>query len=725
MKYSIMYPIGKLKSLGLLLCLLLLLAACGAAGGGGSGGDGTPNDDPPADTNFICETQGYPCTLGEVTDAVLERSDALLVEAKSKIELGESYEQVLAWIKSHSDVAEAVVDVNGLYFRVEGGVPTWLIEPTVREEVESVLRPQEIVGRDTNRDTDKPKKDALLISPFFWQWGSTKDPTNSLEATLQGIPDYKGGVKKLQNKSEPPAPTDQIPSTGNIKVSDFKGWHEYDIVYVSSHGGRRDIEGEGCEELWGISLEWCLVSVTSGERVKSSSVAKKKYGDNPGIRTTGISGVDGIYLTLTADFFRDEYGLSVLNPGLDKAVVFIDTCNSYYNSTLATSLAGGSSAFFGWGGSVLCTFRTTVTDVVFDLLAKGYTARQAFNKVKKDKVDPPGDVELEMNSSGDDLRILELPELQHPTTGTRLEDGASLQIRGTPGDGTNDALELVVDVTGVIDPDDTGGIGTSQADDPAELYTLKFFADNQEVGASNLGRPPRDRAEVVPLDEVTHRLTYLADLPFDLPEDGKDVALKVEVLLPEGGVSDYEVDVRLVGAGCEFRAVLSGHRNEDITARAVKLTEETDLGLFGTADAYLNDAGALTHIDFAGPLQGRTFNGGFGGQSPAVPGSRLPSIPVGSTGSFDVNGHAWVGPWDNPDGGYTVANVAPVWYDPDWQPLTLTISEFTEEYVTGRISGEVHDFEDESGPEPLVSFIDIEFQALTTRTGSGSRCLTD
>ena len=53
-----------------------------------------------------------------------------------------------------------------------------------------------------------------------------------------------------------------------------------------------------------------------------------------------------------------------------------------------------------------------------------------------------------------------------------------------------------------------------------------------------------------------------------------------------------------------------------------------------------------------------------------------------------MNGLASVG---DRAGGYEIQNVAPISTDPEREPLKLEITEFTDDYVAGRLTGEVRE----------------------------------
>jgi hypothetical protein len=533
------------ESIVILTALMIVLAGC------------SPAPDPPTppgpSEELACEVNDYPCTLGEVSDAVLDRSDELLADVKTMVEAGTNFSEALAWISDQDGVVQARADDSGVYFRVDGGVPTWLLAPQDRSL--NALHPQGVVGRGTPRDADAPKKNAIVIAPFTWQWGPN-DPSNNVINTLRRIGDYKDRlqdrVEVRQNNVVPPLPTVAQPSTGNVKVSDFMGWEAYDVIYVSSHGGLRDDEGGDCG-----FFEWCLVSVTSGERVLDCKTGKVLYGDREGIRCTAIIGITGTFLTLTSEFFRNEYGL--FKAGLDEAVIFIDSCHSYNNSTLANQLGGGSSSFFGWDSSVGCSFGATVTSNLFQFLSNGLTAEEAFDEINDRGIDPAGGPELELSSSGEDLRIRELPSLRHRTSGVALEEGAVLFIEGTPGDGVNDELIFVVDVMGIRE----GGSGPVSVQGDASEFNVRFLVDGVEVGADNVGNPVR--GESVQVDEFTYRLTLRTALGFDVPEGGKEV--EVEALIDpllEGGRTFHRVERVMLNPRCFWQIEVVGSSRDGV-----------------------------------------------------------------------------------------------------------------------------------------------------------------
>jgi hypothetical protein len=248
------------------------------------------------------------------------------------------------------------------------------------------------------------------------------------------------------------------------------------------------------------------------------------------------------------------------------------------------------------------------------------------------------------------LRLYDIPTLTDPrvpTSGPALLDGARLQIEGTAGDGNNDRVKLAVDLMGVIDPEDTdqplpyvpafpppgsdetpsvarrstpgGNValyappwgndvavrGQEAAEgDATHLYSLRFFLDDQEIGSDNLGDAIDRQAEgategsakVTDLGNAAYRYQFTTSLPFDVDPGGTQATLRVVVRLPEGGVSDYEVDVMLVPPDA----------GATITVGSQTWEFELDT-TFADSGCIESDAGVLTGGFVDGDLLGVSF----------------------------------------------------------------------------------------------------------------------
>jgi len=593
----------------------LLVVSCG-------GGDGSDDGTPGASLDDCIAEDGYPCRRDQVDAAVLELEGEHADRLAELLEEG-TREDAYAWIRAQEGVVETFLDETTLMFRVDGGMPVVSIDslgaappgaaapssedaqgaasvrfeppdslpPVLASESDQIgagsagelpnLPDAGVVGDGTDRDNSKNRKKALILTPFEWQrWSMFEVPAEaSPTEILREIPDYSHDPSDVKHV------TDE-----NVTPKSFQGWEAYDVLFVQTHGGN-----------------W-----SSGQWIASG--VKAFWGAGPGITftslcsalTAGYSGIVGlscgwinsggdryVVLGMLPRFFNEEYGQ---HGGLDKAIIYVGGCFTA-DTQVADALAGSSSAYLGWTDNVWIHEEPEAAQALLWLLARDaptgrLTVLQALLKLHENGlgsgvrfgVNSPA---LKIRENGDEpkkLRLYDLPTLRDPKTptsgGPGLQDGAQLKIKGTPGDGENDQLELAVEVIGVIDPEDTSagdanvmrvdgaldlhnrsrlngrgqGIGAAlsvaQAGDARDLYNLRFLIgdDEEELGADNLGRVLNPTAAVEKLGDTTYRYTFTADLPFDVDPEGTETSLKVVVDLPEGGISDYEVDVTLVGS---------------------------------------------------------------------------------------------------------------------------------------------------------------------------------
>lgn len=537
-----------------------VLVACGGGGGGTGGSLPEPEPDPSPGVAPNCIVQGYPCTTGEVDPSILELEGAY-VDALVRRLATETYEQALEWISSQDGVVEAEADASSLVFRLDGNQPTFIVGTTADDPDATLVRQpngpaassspspwlvdaQGVVGEGTDRETHQNRKRALFLEPFQFELG---DRFGQHIDELRRIPDYPhdpGDVRLAFNSAVGPEA--------------FKNWDEYDAIFVSTHGGQFS------KGTWiGTGIERTYEKGESSFKELCDEV-KQGYEEVVGLKCGVIGdeskGEQMVVLGLFADFFQDEYGRK---GGLDKAIVYMGGCLTLTdNYDLADALSGSSSAYYGWDATVFTHKHPLAIDaLLFMLIVRGTTAENALDiACLADLCGGPswGSAEdgatLRQYRNGSEprgLRLYDVASLNEPRNPrTRLSDGDTLSIIGTPGDGDPDQLEIVAEFIGIVDPDDTrGGLGTAQVDDVAALYDFAFFIDGVDIGADNLGDPKNDSATMVQLDEGNYRYSYTADLPFDVPEDGMSVTLEIEVQLPEGGISDYEVDIDLGGLG--------------------------------------------------------------------------------------------------------------------------------------------------------------------------------
>lgn len=723
---------------------VLAFAACSSPSTSHDGDDGTPA------TELDCERVGFPCSIADVPDTVWELEARYVEQLLRRLEGGATTSEALAWIRSRPEVVTAEADASSFVFRVEGGQPSWILRPLLPATASAVpvtdatLGPSGVVGDGTDRDDDEPdnRKRALILAPFFWQWGADEylaDVASDLRALEadKGVADYNHDFKDadflFDNLVTPATFGAKIASTDDESlVATQRDWRDYDAIFVHTHGGQysedtfvatgvvqafdHTIDGEAkriCEILKG------PYEATAGDGVRCGTVIDKGADGDVYYRTLGI----------TTDLFRDAY-----EQGLDKAIVLMGGCLTLAKDDMANALVGDDTVYLGWTDAVETVMGGSTVGALLDrLIQRGEPVRTALASVCRDvgcggpawdgKFNGNPVLETRGSSRAENLRLYDLPALRDPetpTNTTRLEDGTTLQILGVPGDGENDALELVVDVAGVVDPDDPGGGGGPAAlvdpashGSPADLYSLRFFVDDEEVAIDSLGSHRNPTASVTQLDATRYRYAFEAALPFDLPEGGKDVNLKVEVRLPEGGSSersDHEVDVRLEGALCGWNLSFVGSGNAgSYEGDFVALVRGTSAG--GTTNLILQTSAQTSFPGVAIQLFERL---------PEAPATLLLGASTGEDRrELDLDGGMTL---TFPDGtkyssshGNPCCGADPTATLPP--PTVFTLTKNDELHVTGEVSGTLFTLTDDPDTSFETGSAELQFLA-----GDGGSC---
>jgi len=496
-----------------------------------------------------------------------------------------TYAAALNWITAQPEVVAADAREGILMFRLAGGMPFFIVEPissqgpsasepTTPVNVASASgttpirwarptgtgtapAPARVVGELTTRDNGQNRKKAIFLTPFAWQGLSMfeevgPDPIDH----LREIPDYSHAPEDVQHIQN-----------GQVTPRAFQGWKDYDAIFVETHGGTLD--GHTFIAT-GIIQEW-LPNAPLGEFTRICNALIQPYADLHGIDCGIVPVGEKEYLTvgLLPAFFAQQY-----SGGLESAIVYIGGCNSAALDDTARILAGSTSAYVGWTGITFFDREPRAAALLVWMLVlhgRGETIEGALKTLANEGLNggpdfgpneggsymgffPTGDTEQKQ------LRLYAVPTLRDPNStqseGPGLLDGAELRIKGVVGDAVDDFLEIAVDLYGIIDPENSGAsssgfndISLSQARDAADLYYLSFYLgeDELDIGRDNLGRMINPTATVIQLGDGRYRYTFTAALGFDVQPDAAAMPLKVVVELPEGGTSDYEVDVTLVG----------------------------------------------------------------------------------------------------------------------------------------------------------------------------------
>lgn len=488
--------------------LILVLAGCSSDGG-------TPlAPDPPdpdstgnPDARLECDRVGYPCSVAGVSAALLGQTQLLADSAAALMAGGMAPAGVRSWLSERDGVAEVQGDDHALRFRLAGAVPVWVFDDGTaateggRGQV-GILPPpahRDVVGGET------PEKRALVLSPFAWQFG-VYDEGPGVSTILGNTRGYAGGVeyRQVATQTGPPLPLDA-----------YRGWANYDVVHVSTHGATICDE-HGCRATMSVAID----------NRDFEEVAATWHGTGVTFSVGSTSG--NRYVNLEADFFLEHY-----TEGMGNTLVYLSACETLQGSTtdLADAIRGNEGVFLGWSAPVASAHARNAALAFYARLSEaGVTAGTAYDDLGDLKsgqwVNGQGHtvtafLRITTRQAGGDLRLRDIPWLEHPDGGGPMEDGAHVAIHGTLGDGRADSLPYRIRVDGV--------------DAPPASFAVRVQVDG-------VGAPARTLTEAEADGEMSWILTGVAPMGRDLVED-ETLTMRVTIELPDGGTSSSSVDV--------------------------------------------------------------------------------------------------------------------------------------------------------------------------------------
>lgn len=595
---------------------LLVLSACmffGAVEPDSKPIDGDPQAGSGGGQTLECEIEGYPCSYADADPASLERSAEALDEAAAVLDETESIEAAAEVLKNRSDLAELLYGHEAISFRLEGGPEMWLVNGAALSpgekgpgagraaastvSIDLSLPSSEVLQDDgpigESRSGEEPFKKALILSPFWWDFGG--DETQELASLIRQAHrnyscadcevDWKHNTVRDRGEDEPPEQyllTRTLSLNYEVSLTDYASWGEYDLVHLSSHGVQHCDGGE-CK---GVIMTGRFVDKPELTQagVPDFDVAGVVWG------RTAVPGCGGLYEELedenlpdpewevvyeqwlnkgcatytnrwwqfiNPDFFRSAYG----GDSLDDKLIFINSCESMKDLSLAQSIAGDNTTVLGWTEVVDVDAAGQVSLAFYNLyVTNGLRAGVAFEKVKRD-LEPlfqspalrgfrPKGIEIEslappefLNEGDEDTRGREIITLLQPVYRHELMERGTVPTMGVPGDGQPDEILLLVQVDGI-----------DESQDPA-AFEIHFVADGEELSGTI---QPQE-----PTGEYSYLALGLLELPFDAARS-RFIELEAWVELPEGGQTRHVLEeVEL--ANCGWRATLSGGRSGEIT----------------------------------------------------------------------------------------------------------------------------------------------------------------
>ncbi len=484
----------------------------GTEGTGGSGGTAV----------LDCEKTGIPCALSDVTLAVLERSDEIADNVANLVNDGMSLTDALDWILEQVDVVGAQADDTALRFRVDGGRDVWILTQEALAPANSELTQPVTLASPQAKGTrpakgvvgqDPAMKKALSIAPFKYEFGFNDDAAG-VASILSGTRGYSGNVVLVENQTK---------TSATVGIANFKGWGDFDVIHVSSHGATICDVSEQCSTV-------VYTGDTYGNALELLTLTEL------GVSTARIVGEDRRLFAVGADFFKANYP-----EGLKDSLVFINACQTLGigDNDVVAALLGDETAYMGWSQTVQSHFAKAAAVAFYsNASVHGSTATEAWSTLgplqinsytnKKGKA-----IRAELlveTDNENDVRIREVISLLDPDSGSLLTDGAEIGVIGTIGDGENDSIQYRIQIDGV-------------ADGQADLYVVHFAVDG-------LDAPLMTAAEGEAISETSWVLTGELPLGQDA-QVGQMLAFESWVELPEGGISEHAATPVIRGPGVE------------------------------------------------------------------------------------------------------------------------------------------------------------------------------
>jgi hypothetical protein len=509
------------------LVLVLVLAACQSDGGPVSTqrnpGPTAPIPVPPAPNpgptapNPVpvppaaeCGADSFPCSLDQVSLAVLERGEMLADEVVAKLDGGASLSDALAFLLTQADVADAAGNKVALRFRVTGGRDMFVFQPEALSPVPDAgiaPTPAELDRKMTAHlvvGNGAPQKRALVLSPFRYFFKQFDDGA-AVAQVLEKTRGYAGNVSYLENATK---------TAETVGIQQFVGWENYDVIHVTSHGAQI------CD------VNRCVASILTGD-IYSSAEDLLRITEQ-GLNTVRVRGSDEKRLALGPDFFKKHYP-----GGLARKLIFFNACQTFdaVDSALSDALLGDQSVYFGWTDAVQSDAAQAAALALFQKLSvDGVTSQSAldslgplgFNQYTHGGLDFNATLLLDRDVSSD-LRIREVVKLERPSGGGELLANATVAAVGTPQDGVVDLVPYQILVEGIPE---------SQQDDAIIQFTVNGHSSTPQ--AVTIGAR---------VGATGWRLT--GQIPYVDVSPEQVVQMIATVQLPEGGTSEHRVTVKL------------------------------------------------------------------------------------------------------------------------------------------------------------------------------------
>jgi hypothetical protein len=473
----------------------------------------SPTQPAPTPAGLECGLATFPCSLSDVPVDVLNRGEALADAAITMLDAGSSLDEVLDYIRTQTDVADAASDNAVLRFRVAGGRDVFVFQaaalatgfPIEVAGPTSIAVPgaRKTAAQKVVVGTGAEQKRALVLSPFKYFFKSFDDGA-AVAQLLENTRGYGGNVTYRENATK---------TAATVGIEQFSGWENYDVIHVSGHG--RQV----CD------VNRCVATILTGDIYSNADDLLQLT--ELGVNTAHVQG-EGKFLALSPDYFRTRYP-----EGLDSTLIFFNACQTFAapGSALSDALVGPNSVFFGWTDVVQSQPAKDAALALYqNLSAKGVTSQSAFDSlgalaIDKHVMDGKQITSILMldREPSTDLRIREVVTLERITGGGKLLENAVVDAVGKAGDGVIDLVPYQILVEGIPEAQQDAAVIQFTAD--GHSSTPQAVTIGERVGDTGW--------------RLTGQIPYIDVAPEQLVE------MLATVQLPEGGTSEHRVTVKL------------------------------------------------------------------------------------------------------------------------------------------------------------------------------------
>ena len=126
------------RIVSLTMAVILLVSACSFPGRQNESAEPTAVEEalqaqdeiaPGETTELDCEIEGYPCSIFEVEDGVLEEAEEIIESSLESLKEGTSMTELAEELSSQRGIIGVQFDQQALSFRLEGSPPLWIFDP--------------------------------------------------------------------------------------------------------------------------------------------------------------------------------------------------------------------------------------------------------------------------------------------------------------------------------------------------------------------------------------------------------------------------------------------------------------------------------------------------------------------------------------------------------------------------------------------------------------------